>query len=76
LVAAQGLLEGDAAMNLTADLVHPGCFDECFDRAELAAAGYLARYGGTTRRNYQSDLLQWFRWCAEHNLGVLAVHRA
>jgi integrase/recombinase XerD len=63
-------------MNLSADVVHPDRFDERFDRAELAAAGYLARYGGTTRRNYQSDLLQWFRWCAEHHLGVLEVHRA
>jgi hypothetical protein len=24
-------------MNLSADLVHPDRFDECFDRAELAA---------------------------------------
>jgi integrase/recombinase XerD len=63
-------------MNFTADLVHPGRFDDCFDRAELAAAAYLARYGGATRRNYQSDLLQWFRWCATHDLGVLEVHRA
>lgn len=60
-------------MNLT-DLVHPGRFDECLDRAELAAA-YLACCGGTTGRNHQSDLLQWFRWCAEHDLGVLEVHR-
>ena len=63
-------------MNISTELVVPGRFDQQLDRADLAAASYLARYAGTTRRNYQSDLLQWFRWCAAHDLGVLSVHRA
>ena len=66
-----------AVMNLTADLVHPG---RLRPTASIGPSwpppAYLARYGGTTRRNYQSDLLQWFRWCASHDLGVLEVHRA
>ncbi len=43
--------------------------------ADRAAMAFLARYTGVTRRNYGSDLRVWFRWCAEHDLEVLAVRR-
>ena len=43
--------------------------------ADRAAAAFLARYGGVTRRNYTSDLRQWFRWCALHGIEVMTVGR-
>ena len=41
-----------------------------------AIAGFLAGYGTSTREAYGLDLRQWLRWCASHELEVLAVRRA
>jgi integrase/recombinase XerD len=46
-----------------------------FDEACLAIGGFLARYSGSTRSGYASDLRAWFSWCAQGNLDVLAVRR-
>ena len=40
-------------------------------RAELAAAGFLARYTGLTREAYATDLRLLFEWCAQHELDAL-----
>src|SRR5207248_3481502 len=40
-----------------------------------AAAGFLARYGGPTRRAYGTDLRAWFAWCRDRRLEVLEVKR-
>lgn len=47
-----------------------------YDGAELAAAGFLARYGGLTRSNYTGHLRLWFQWCADHGVPVLEAKRA
>src|SRR4051812_35397850 len=41
----------------------------------LAAAGFLARYEGGTRRAYDLDLRTWFAWCSRHGVDPLAVTR-
>jgi hypothetical protein len=51
-----------------------------FDRtrpseAWVAAAGFLARYSGTTRASYASDLKCFFGFCAAHDLDPLEVTR-
>ena len=38
------------------------------DRTRLAVAGFLARYRGATRTNYQSDLRCYLAWC--HNVNI------
>jgi hypothetical protein len=43
--------------------------------ANRAAAGFLARYGGPTRRAYGTDLRAWFAWCRDRRLEVLEVMR-
>jgi integrase/recombinase XerD len=43
--------------------------------AELAAAGFLARYGGATRVAYALDLRTYFGWCAQRWVDPLAVTR-
>jgi integrase/recombinase XerD len=43
--------------------------------ARRAVAGYLARYGGSTRKSYGSDLRAWFAWCRDRRLEVLEVKR-
>lgn len=39
--------------------------------AELAAAGYLARYGGSTRETYRVSLKILFEWCGGLGVDVL-----
>lgn len=46
------------------------------DPALLAAAGFLAGYGGVTRAGYTIDLKKWFEFCATHHLAVLDAKRA
>jgi site-specific recombinase XerD len=46
-----------------------------FDEARLAIAGFLARYSGATRVSYATDLCQYFSWCAQHDLEVIAARR-
>jgi site-specific recombinase XerD len=41
----------------------------------LAAAGFLARYEGATRRAYDLDLRTWFAWCLRQGVEPLAVTR-
>lgn len=48
---------------------------DAFAGPDLAAAAFLARYSGVTRRNYASDLRVWFRWCALHGVEVLDARR-
>src|SRR5437868_3245198 len=43
--------------------------------AQRAAAGFLARYGGPTRRAYGTDLRAWFGWCRDRRLEMLEVKR-
>ncbi len=43
--------------------------------AELAAAGYLARYGKATRDNYRIHLRQWFEWCGRLDCDPLKASR-
>jgi integrase/recombinase XerD len=46
-----------------------------YDEGRLAAGGFLARYSGTTRLAYASDLRIWFAWCARLGLAVFDVKR-
>ena len=46
-----------------------------FHESHLAAAGFLARYSGSTRYSYSGDLRQFFAWCAQVNVGVFEVRR-
>lgn len=45
------------------------------DEAELAAATFLARYGGRTLDAYRQDLRWYFQWAADRRLDVLAAAR-
>lgn len=46
-----------------------------FAEHDLAAAAFLARYTGDTRKLYASDLRIYFEWCQVHDLEPLAVQR-
>jgi integrase/recombinase XerD len=46
-----------------------------FNEAELAVAGFLARYRGNTRSGYRTDLRCWFTWCQQHQLAVFDIRR-
>ena len=58
----------------TAQLVPPS--PPLFDETRLAVSGFLARYSGTTRIGYATDLRAWFSWCAETKLEIFGVRRA
>ncbi len=47
-----------------------------FAQAQMAAAAYLARYGGRTLETYRYDLRAFFRWCSDVGLDVLEAERA
>jgi integrase/recombinase XerD len=50
--------------------------DRCFaDGEELALAGFLAGYRGSTREAYALDLRQFVVWCANHERRLFDVHR-
>src|SRR2546421_4691149 len=50
--------------------------DRCFaDGEELALAGFLAGYRGSTREAYALDLRQFAVWCALHERRIFEVHR-
>jgi len=42
----------------------------------MAAAAYLARYGGRTLETYRYDLRTFFQWCTDVGLDVLEAKRA
>jgi site-specific recombinase XerD len=48
--------------------------DRC-DREEVALAGFLAGYRGSTREAYALDLRQFAGWCATHERRLFDVHR-
>ena len=58
----------------TAELVTPT--PPLFDEVRLAVSGFLARYSGTTRAGYATDLRAWFSWCDQASLEILGVRRA
>jgi integrase/recombinase XerD len=45
------------------------------DREEVALAGFLAGYRGSTREAYALDLRQFAGWCANHERRLFDVHR-
>lgn len=45
------------------------------DRTRLAVAGFLARYRGATRINYQSDLRCYLAWCHDVNIHPVELSR-
>jgi hypothetical protein len=45
------------------------------DEAQLAAVGFLARYGGRTLDAYRHDLRGFFQWAADVGLPVLEATR-
>lgn len=45
------------------------------DPALMAAAGFLAGYGGTTQAGYRIDLRSWWMWCEEKGLHPFNVRR-
>jgi hypothetical protein len=45
------------------------------DQLRLAAAGYLARFKGSSREHTESDLRCYLAWCAERGLDPLAARR-
>ncbi len=46
------------------------------DLLRVAIAAHLARYKGLSRAHTNSDLQVYLRWCADHQLHLLAVRRA
>jgi integrase/recombinase XerD len=46
-----------------------------FDEAQLAAASFLARYGGRTLEAYRHDLRGFFQWAADHGVDALGATR-
>ena len=42
---------------------------------QLALAGFLTGYSGSTRLAYQQDLRQFVSWCSRQDLGLLVVRR-
>ncbi|MGO8859280.1 MAG: tyrosine-type recombinase/integrase [Acidimicrobiales bacterium] len=44
-------------------------------QAQMAAAAFLARYGGRTLETYRYDLRAFFQWCADVGLPVLDAKR-
>ncbi|MCP4380881.1 MAG: site-specific integrase [Hyphomicrobiales bacterium] len=53
----------------TTELLRAG--DAGVDRTRLAVAGFLARYRGATRTNYQSDLCCYVAWCHQVDMHPL-----
>jgi integrase/recombinase XerD len=49
--------------------------DAEFDPIRMAAAAYLARYKGDTRRHNESDLRLYLQWCVERGLDPLSATR-
>jgi integrase/recombinase XerD len=50
--------------------------DRCFaDGEQLALAGFLAGYRGSTGEAYSLDLRQFAVWCANHQRRLFEVHR-
>ena len=45
------------------------------DEAQLAAAGFLARYSGRTVEAYRHDLRGFFQWAADVGIAVLKATR-
>ena len=45
------------------------------DQLRLAAAAYLARFKGSSRKHTESDLRCYLSWCAEQGLDPLAARR-
>jgi hypothetical protein len=45
------------------------------DQAERIAFGFLASYPPITRNTYRIALRQWFTWCHQHDIDVLAAER-
>jgi integrase/recombinase XerD len=45
------------------------------DSEEVALAGFLAGYRGSTREAYALDLRQFAVWCANHERSLFEVHR-
>jgi integrase/recombinase XerD len=58
-----------ASTTLSHDDIRP------LDEAELAAAAFLARYGGRTLDAYRHDLRTFFQWAADVGLAVLEATR-
>jgi hypothetical protein len=50
--------------------------DPLLDEAQLAAAAFLARYGGRPLESYRADLRQFFQWTARVGLAPVAATRA
>jgi integrase/recombinase XerD len=46
-----------------------------FDRIRMAAAAYLARYKGQSRKHNESDLRAFLYWCAERGLDPFTATR-
>ena len=63
-----------AAMTMPA-IVRAAREDEDIDEAELAAASFLARYGGRTLEAYRYDLRAFFQWAADEELVILSATR-
>jgi site-specific recombinase XerD len=57
--------------------VAPVPVDRCFAHGEeLALAGFLAGYPGSTREAYALDLRQFAVWCTHHEHALFEVRRA
>ena len=64
----------ERATHGTAVLVAEPVSDRWID-AELAVAGFLAGYSGTTRHGHATELRLWARWLNDKNLGMFDVRR-
>jgi integrase/recombinase XerD len=50
--------------------------EQDLSRLRLAVAAYLARYKGQSRKHTHSDLCAYLNWAEQHDLSVIAAHRA
>jgi integrase/recombinase XerD len=63
------------ALDSTATTIQVPERDALFDKAQLAAAAFLARYSGRTLDAYRHDLRTFFQWTTDIGLAVLEATR-
>ena len=64
-----------ATISAATTKVEPPSSVAVFDEAELAAASFLARYGGRTIEAYRHDQRGFFQRAADHGIAVLVARR-
>jgi len=61
---------------LPVDSSYPALVVRRSETADDVAAAFLSGYEASTRRAYETDLREWFQFCATHRLEPLEARRA